>query len=268
MSITITKTYADGEILVEQDLDNIRSAVLTKFNTDKIDSTDIVSGLLPPTGMIAYFPVTSAPTGWLTCNGQEVSRSTYSTLFTLIGTTYGVGNGSTTFNLPDIAGRVIAGYDAANATSRLTGSPTGGVSASTIGNTGGAQGHVITSAQMATHTHVISDSGHTHTGTTNSGTAAITVANEGAHTHGMACFARSSANFSGSNTNFPVDAVSGTDYTSNAGSAHTHTATDSGHTHTFTTASNTTGISAQNNGSDASHNNVQPTIILLPIIKY
>jgi microcystin-dependent protein len=53
----------------------------------------------------------TAPTGWLLCNGDAVSRSTYADLFAVIGTTYGSGNGSTTFNVPDFRGRVPAGVD-------------------------------------------------------------------------------------------------------------------------------------------------------------
>ncbi len=54
----------------------------------------------------------SAPTGWLICDGTAISRSAYSTLFGVLGTTYGVGDGSTTFNLPDLRGRVTAGWAA------------------------------------------------------------------------------------------------------------------------------------------------------------
>ena len=53
----------------------------------------------------------TAPTGWLKANGAAVSRSTYATLFTAIGTTFGVGDGSTTFNVPDLRGEFIRGWD-------------------------------------------------------------------------------------------------------------------------------------------------------------
>ena len=61
------------------------------------------------TGMIAPFAMTSAPTGWLTCDGTAVSRTTYSDLFTAIGTTWGSGDGSSTFNLPDLRGAFLRG---------------------------------------------------------------------------------------------------------------------------------------------------------------
>jgi len=63
------------------------------------------------TGSVAFFAFTTPPTGWLKCNGQAVSRTTYSTLFAAIGTTYGAGDGTTTFNLPDLRGEFIRGWD-------------------------------------------------------------------------------------------------------------------------------------------------------------
>ena len=61
------------------------------------------------TGMVAAFAMSSAPTGWLTCDGTAVSRTTYSDLFTAIGTTWGAGDGTTTFNLPDLRGAFLRG---------------------------------------------------------------------------------------------------------------------------------------------------------------
>lgn len=62
-----------------------------------------------PTGCVAMYINATPPTGWLLCNGTAVSRTTYAALFTVIGTTYGSGDGSTTFNLPDMQGRVPVG---------------------------------------------------------------------------------------------------------------------------------------------------------------
>ena len=61
-------------------------------------------------GMISAFASSSAPSGWLECNGQAVSRSTYSKLYSAIGTRFGAGNGSTTFNVPDLRGEFIRGW--------------------------------------------------------------------------------------------------------------------------------------------------------------
>jgi microcystin-dependent protein len=62
-------------------------------------------------GMVATFAMNTPPAGWLKANGAAVSRSTYAALFTAIGTTFGVGDGSTTFNLPDLRGEFMRGWD-------------------------------------------------------------------------------------------------------------------------------------------------------------
>ena len=69
------------------------------------------SVILIPTGMVAPFAVNTAPTGWLECDGSAVSRATYADLFSALGTTWGVGDGSTTFNVPDARGEFIRGWD-------------------------------------------------------------------------------------------------------------------------------------------------------------
>jgi len=121
------------------------------FHGDGSNLTGIVA---MPTGAVVPFGGSSAPTGFLLCAGQAVSRSTYSALFGVISTTYGAGDESSTFNLPDLRGRVVAGQDDMGGSSadRLTGL-TGGVDGDTLAATGGAETHVLTTAQLATHTH-------------------------------------------------------------------------------------------------------------------
>jgi microcystin-dependent protein len=111
-------------------------------------------GFLIPTGSVMPFAGSSAPAGWLLSFGQAVSRTTYAALFAAIGTTYGVGDGSTTFNLPDLRGRVVAGQDDMGGTSanRLTGL-SGGVDGDVLGGTGGLETHTLTEAQLAAHKH-------------------------------------------------------------------------------------------------------------------
>jgi microcystin-dependent protein len=83
------------------------------FNTGWVDlaTASGATALLPP-GTIAAFGGSTAPSGWLACDGSAVSRTVYSLLFAVVGTLYGIGDGSTTFNLPDLRGRVGVGYAA------------------------------------------------------------------------------------------------------------------------------------------------------------
>lgn len=75
---------------------------------------DIIQNAIPdavPSGAVSAFAMETAPSGWLSADGTAVSRATYSNLFSAIGTTYGAGDGTTTFNLPDLRGEFIRGFD-------------------------------------------------------------------------------------------------------------------------------------------------------------
>lgn len=110
---------------------------------------------LVPTGSIIATAVSAAPAGWLFCAGQAENRTTYAALFAAIGTTYGAGDGVTTFNLPDLRGRTIAALD------NMGGIDAGRLSwANTLGTSGGTQTHTLTSAEMPSHTHVQNAHGH------------------------------------------------------------------------------------------------------------
>ena len=104
-----------------------------------------------PAGLVLPYAVSSAPSGYLLCNGQAVSRSTYSTLFAIVSSLYGNGDGSSTFNVPDLRGRFVAGWDAG--TGVLTSVTASMIVGSTIGNTGGTQNVALTVAQMPAHVH-------------------------------------------------------------------------------------------------------------------
>jgi microcystin-dependent protein len=83
---------------------NVDLYVTYKTVGDFVEGVDVL-----PVGMVAPFGGTTAPTGWLICDGTAVSRTTYSQLFAYLGTTWGAGNGTTTFNLPDMSGAFLRG---------------------------------------------------------------------------------------------------------------------------------------------------------------
>jgi microcystin-dependent protein len=118
-----------------------------------------------PTGAVTDYAGATPPTGWLLCDGSAVSRATYAALFTLIGTTYGAGDGSTTFNVPDLRGRVSVGKGSGSGVSTL-GSNDGVTEANRRG----------TKHRHTTHNHTITDTGHTHTLVNPSHTHTITEA--------------------------------------------------------------------------------------------
>jgi len=95
-----------------------------------------------PVGAIYWFGNVTPPADHLVCDGSAVSRTTYATLFGIIGSTFGPGDGSTTFNLPNLASRSVVGSG--------TGS---GLSARALAATGGGETHTLTSAEIPAHTH-------------------------------------------------------------------------------------------------------------------
>jgi microcystin-dependent protein len=118
-----------------------------------------------PTGVINMWPTTTAPTSWLLCDGTAVSRTTYAALFAVISTTYGTGDGSTTFNVPNLKGKVPVGRDSAD------------VSFDTMGETGGAKTHTLSSSESGVPAH-----GHANTATF-TGTPASHNHTQNSHNH-------------------------------------------------------------------------------------
>jgi len=121
----------------------------TGDNTTKVATTAFVQNSIAnvPSGSLLMWPTTSAPSGYLLCNGSAVSRTTYSGLFSVLGTTFGSGDGSTTFNLPNYADRMPIGV---------------GTIASSIGATGGSSTTTISQANLPNVNFTVTDPGHFH----------------------------------------------------------------------------------------------------------
>lgn len=134
-------------------------------DTDAATVAQLNAAVAVPVGTLLDYAGTTAPTGYLLCYGQAISRTTYATLFNVIGTAYGAGDGATTFNVPDFRGRASAGKDdmGGTAASRLT-SAGSGVSGATLGASGGEQTHTLTTTEMPSHGHAVTDPGHRHSG--------------------------------------------------------------------------------------------------------
>ena len=139
MSWTTPKTWVDNELV---------TAAL--MNTQLRDNLNVLAEAVPPTGTLVSFAGSSVPTGWLRCDGAAVSRTVYAGLYSAIGTTFGTGDGSTTFNVPDLRGRFPLGMDNMGGTSanRVT-----ATAADNLGGVGGAETHTLTTAEIPAHTH-------------------------------------------------------------------------------------------------------------------
>ena len=172
-------TYTTNLNLYKPTIGETGWGTLVNENFDKIDA------YIP--GVIQLYAGSSAPNGWLICNGQAVSRTTYAALFAVIGTTYGTGNGSTTFNIPNLVNKTVRGSNS-------------------LGKTGGADTITLTTAQIPAHSH---------------GVGTLATNNTGAHTHKIP----TTANY-GSGNRYAEPATAGTltyDVPTNSAGAHTHT---------------------------------------------
>jgi len=171
----------------------------TRYDFDGANLTDI-QGL--NTGLIIPWTTASAPTGFLECNGSAVSRSTYAALFAVVGTTYGAGDGSSTFNLPDFQDNCCLSKSGTKALASTGGANT----VTSTGNVSGSLGnHTVDTNTMGSHSHTYQAGSFGNAGNTGGGAGvpygqihAVTNVNlnnagsGGSHNHNMA------ANFSGS----------------------------------------------------------------------
>lgn len=223
-----TKTQADDKFLLKSaNLDGLTNKATARSNLSvysKSESDAKYQESSDLSSMIVAFPVESAPSGWLPCNGAAVSRTTYPTLFARIGTAFGSGDGSTTFNVPDLRGEFIRGWDDGRGidSGRTFGSP----------QSDGIKSHSHTGSTNSTGSH-------SHTGSTNFA---------GSHSHGSirALWSGNDGGYpsTGSNnlrTGAASQEVGGLNsFSQPAAGSHSHTFTTSGagsHSHTFTTSS-------------------------------
>lgn len=255
--------------------------------------TNLFGAIVPPpsapAGVISPYGGETAPDNWLVCDGAPYSRSTYNDLFTVIGTKFGAGNGSSTFNVPDFRGQFLRGWDNGRGLDP---------DAANRSIPGGGTGDVIGSTQsegVGSHTHTASGStgsgqgAHTHSLASGSGANATTT-NSGGHNHNISGGISSTGNHShpytktntGSPKSFGPGSRSGTNRPSQSGSStggggshshghnlsvsssgsnHSHslsgsTASGGAHTHTVTVTVN------NNTGSETRPTNVAVNFII------
>jgi phage-related tail fiber protein len=107
----VLQANIDEEIAARTNADETESSTRASTDQDLQKQIDFVMKYLVPVGAIEYFARTSSPEGWLKADGSAVSRSEYANLFAAVGTMFGAGDGSTTFNVPDLRGEFIRGLD-------------------------------------------------------------------------------------------------------------------------------------------------------------
>lgn len=196
-------------------------------------------------GSIYMFAGNIAPNGFLICDGSAVSRTTYSELFAEIGTTFGAGDGSTTFNIPNLVGRVIIGASSSHL----------------IAEVGGEENHILVSNEIPSHSHTIPSHGHSNTITATTP--------KFVHSITQAAFNYTAPNGTAGGAN--TGSYSGTRAGTNTSTA-TISANMSVSNHAAASCTKTGSVSdclafdTQSTGSDTAHTNMQPYLSINHII--
>lgn len=264
ITINAPALSASYSITLPTDNGTTNNQVLTNNGSGVLSWTSLL-----PAGVSMDFSGTTVPTGWLEEDGSAVSRATYSNLFAAIGTIWGVGNGTTTFNLPGMARRTSVGR----------GGSSSGTLGNTVGSIGGEETHVLTTAELASHSHgsgTLTNSTSSISGTVggSDGTHNHTT-NDPGHFHTTALNDNNGSTATYSvDLQTPADASAGTTYnvfttdTKQTGLAITTTNSGHGHAFTLNAAAQTISGSTATNGSGTAHNNIQPSAVKMKIIKY
>lgn len=213
-----------------------------------------------PTGAIMMWGLATAPAGWLLLNGQTVSRTTYANLFSLWGVMYGVGDGSTTFRLPDLTGRVPVGYDAVQGEFNA------------VGKVGGAKTHQLVTSEMPAHTHT--GPNHTHAGDYHIHAVDANTNLDGAHNHTVVLHGTTSTTHAHDSANGSIAQGGVTSWVTGTNGA----VSGGGHSHEIhvntggpaagggATGAGGTGPTGST-GSNGAHNNLQPYFTLSFVVK-
>jgi microcystin-dependent protein len=152
-----TVVVADNEVTTAKILDaNVTTAKIADGNVTLAKLVTAVQQALLPAGAVQAFAMNSAPAGWLAADGSNVNRTTYAALFSAISTTYGAGDGSTTFALPDLQGYFVRG----------SGTNSDGTAAGTFGTK--------QADEFKSHNHTVSDTNFTASAATPGGAGAVT----------------------------------------------------------------------------------------------
>lgn len=246
-----TATLKSDVGTIETGHNNLDGVVAEEHNSNGTHKTSV--GM---TGEIKIWSTGTAPSSWLLCRGQAISRTTYADLFAVIGTDWGVGDGSTTFNVPETQGKMIAGASATDGDFDLA-------------DTGGAKTHTLTTAELASHTHTQNAHKHTqnaHGHTQNAHGHGASSNSTGAHTHsysrpdgGASC-----TWLSGSDNG----ALTGRTTGSSGNHSHSITVNNATATNQNTTATNQNTTATNNNtGSGSAHSIMNPFVTFNYIIK-
>lgn len=197
-------------------------------------------------GMIYMYAGSVAPQGYLVCDGSAVSRTTYAALFDAIGTTFGAGDGSTTFNLPDLSGRVAIGVSASHA----------------LASTGGEEEHTLLVDELSAHLHEVPQHGHTNSITASMPSLSHTVSTQPSYTYNSPAGSQGTDATTKDRTTYAGASSVGASRTTNVSVAK-HDATSCTMSGEVTECD---ALTTDTVGSGAAHNNMQPYVTMNYII--